>query len=109
MGCKIARFDGDAAGLVNGLFAASKLGRNGQNAVGWLFGDCRKLVRFCWLGFVGLVAAKFFCMTENGSNIGSSCLDRKCKNKLNATLRFSRQVFVLLLVQGVVKWPKAFV
>lgn len=40
-------------GKVNGLFAASKLWKNGQNAVGWFFRDCRKLVRFCWLMQVG--------------------------------------------------------
>ena len=35
-------------GKVNGLFAASKLWKNGQNAVGWFL----EIVG-SWLGFVG--------------------------------------------------------
>ena len=39
-------------------------------------------------------------MTENGSGFGSLCLDRKCKNKLNAALgflSFCKAGFVLLV------------
>ena len=66
---------------------------------------------------VGLLLQSSFVWQKMAQVLVPLAWTEKCKNTLNATLGFSRQVFVLLLVQGAVagflfffkKWPRALV